>query len=362
MLRKSLPLFCYSLIATLGFTMLSCGDDSDSKNMLDGDHIVVVQSAASAPAPTQVSLVELSTGTVTKLADCDGRGGQTVRSGNDLFIISHSNANSGTYVLNKFNLSTRTMERVADSEKETIPFSASPLAVHNDKLYFSGRDNNGWYICKVDNATFAVEDTIHVNNDLYGINSLKFFGEQLFVNLGDQVKVYANGSHKPSAVLKLDAVSGFDFMEDRSDRLVLPGVKSVVAIDPRNLSIDELTQNVKVPPFFIAPTLAKDDNILYAVFNFYLGIDPPGVHLTTKPLRFGKIDLTTGETIWSSETDDINVMFQPEIIRYGKIQNRLIVAGWTRPGGASGLQVLGIDGRLIKDIPLDGIPIDVIMD
>ena len=367
MLIKSLPLFFYGFIAALGFTMLSCSsDDSPSKTLMDDDHVVVVHLPAgnsSLPlAPGQISLVELSTGKVTKLADCDEGGGVTVRSGNDLFIIGgHVNGNSITYVLDKFNLSTGTMERLADGQNETIPFYASPVTLHNDKFYFSGHDDQDSYICIVDKATFSVEDTIHLNSPSY-VNDLKFFGEQLFVNLGEQVNVYANGSHQPSAVLKLNPGGGFDFIGDKSDRVVLPVSRNVVAIDPRNLSLNVLTQNVKVPVFAMNPALAKDDNILYAIFDFHLGINPPVIQFTTKPLRFGKIDLATGETTWTGEEDTPQIMFRPEFIRYCKTQKQLILGGWTSPNGDAGLQVLSTDGKLIKNIPLNSLPFEVIAD
>ena len=367
MQMKSFPPFFYVFIATLSFTTLSCSsDDSPSKTLVDDDHVVVVHVPAGNPAPPlapgQVSLVELSTGKVTKLADCDEGGGVTVRSGNDLFIIGgHSNGNSLTYVLDKFNLSTGTMERLADTQNETIPFFANPVTLHNDKFYFSGRDDQDWYICIVDKATFSVEDTIHLNNAA-GVYDLKFFGEQLFVNLGEQVNVYANGSHKPSAVLKLNPGGGFDFIGDKSDRVVLPISRNVVAIDPGNLSLNVLTQNVKVPPFEMNPALAKEDNILYAIFDFHLGINPPVVQFTAVPLRFGKIDLATGETTWTGEEDTPRIMYKPEFIRYRKNQKQLIVGGWTSANGDTGLQVFSTDGKLIKDIPLNSLPVDVITD
>ena len=351
-------LLSHGFIALLALALICCKDDDPSQNgLVDGNHILVVQRPHHTPWLTtgEVGVVDLSAGSYTKLAEVEGDPRLTVRDGDDLYILAQKVEGQKAYsVLNKFNLSSRTITAV---KSETMT-TANAMVLHNGKLYIPGYDlSDESFLCRIDPATFAVEDTLHMNSteDIYDV---AFVGEQMFVNVATEVRVYTGASHQPSARITLELYSHGAFFADRNDNLLLPWGGVTYSIDPRKLSAtilpprtDDYSDPNSFLPFTIKPAFDKETSTLYAI----------GGHSHNSPyMSLAKIDLIAAK---ASLFMDKWLFLQEfsEQIYYSQNRKQLMVLGW-EPDREPRIQLISLEGELIKEIPVDGYPASLIVE
>ena len=337
------------LLVIFCFLLFSCSDSDPIEDPIDETKEPVIYVFTGQDSKGSISTFTPSDKTLTFRYTLPARPFLNVRMGEDIYIHSYPTLSFENHLQVVSTTPDIQVKKQGYYSKYITWNKQSCFTIADDKLIVS--DNVGFseqsFLRIIGKDDLIEQDTVNIDKGRPVIDLL-VTNKQLFVSIGNQIKIYSLPTFKQVHTLDVKGPLVLSFTLDREDNILVNN-GSLFKLDPRN-PVSLISLGYFTSPGF-RPAYNSDDNVLY-------NISP---YAQPAPVAYGlrKMDLSSGRTEDIISGFDEVLDFDIKFVKYHAESQLIIIGGKDYSSGAGILKTFTKDGKLKQEYTVDMPVIDV---